>query len=68
MAIGAGAAVCALSAGGAGVADAKIKPVPIECTNGNNAPPGQQPACQGEGLTQVSENQNPAGQAPPGQN
>jgi hypothetical protein len=48
---------------------AKIQPVPTECTNaGGNQPGGQQPECQGAGLTQETENQNPAGQAPPGQN
>ena len=68
-ALGAGAAVCALSLGGAGVADAKIHQEPIQCdNNGGQQPGGQQPSCHGNGLTQVSENQNPAGHAPPGQN
>ncbi|MFE9018406.1 hypothetical protein ACFYNL_07505 [Streptomyces sp. NPDC007808] len=68
-ALGAGAAVLALGLGGAGVADAKINPVPTQCVNnGGQTPNGQQPACTGGGLIQESENQNPAGHAPPGQN
>jgi hypothetical protein len=48
---------------------AKIQAVDTACTNqGGNQPGGQQPTCGGEGLTQQTENQNPAGQAPPGQN
>jgi hypothetical protein len=48
---------------------AKIQPVDVSCTNnGGHQPGGQQPSCQGSGLTQQSENQNPAGHAPPGQN
>ena len=53
------------------VAYAKISPVTTDtgCTNGGgNSPGGQQPSCQGAGLTQETENQNPAGSAPPGQN
>jgi hypothetical protein len=41
------------------------------CTNGGgNSPGGQQPSCTGGGLTQetVTENVNPSGSAPPGQN
>jgi hypothetical protein len=41
------------------------------CTNGGgNSPGGQQPTCTGGGLTQQSttENVNPSGSAPPGQN
>lgn len=68
-AIGAGAAVCALTLGGANIADAKIQPVDTSCTNnGGHEPGGQQPSCKGGGLTQNTENQNPAGHAPPGQN
>ncbi|MGV9453723.1 hypothetical protein [Streptomyces sp. NPDC003635] len=68
-ALGAGAAACALSLGGASVADAKIVPVDTQCTNkGGNQPGGQQPSCGGAGLIQESENQNPAGHAPPGHN
>ena len=48
---------------------AKISPVDTSCTNqGGNQPGGQQPECQGGGLTQQTENQNPSGTAPPGQN
>ena len=55
------------------VAYAKISPVTTDtgCTNGGgNSPGGQQPSCTGSGLTQQTEteNQNPAGSAPPGQN
>ena len=50
---------------GAGGAAAKI--TPASCTNnGGNTPPGQQPVCQGGGLTQ-NPALNPAGHAPPGQ-
>ena len=41
------------------------------CTNGGgNSPGGQQPSCAGSGLTQETEteNVNPSGSAPPGQN
>jgi hypothetical protein len=52
-----------------GAASAKITPVDISCTNnGGHQPGGQQPTCTGGGLTQDSENQNPAGHAPPGHN
>jgi hypothetical protein len=52
---------------------AKITPVTTDtgCTNGGgNSPGGQQPSCTGSGLTQQTEteNQNPSGAAPPGQN
>ena len=51
--------------------EAKITPAtPPSCeTGGGNQPPGQQPECQGEGLTQnpATPATNPAGQAPPGQ-
>ncbi|MGC0332387.1 hypothetical protein RKD23_005377 [Streptomyces sp. SAI-170] len=68
-ALGAGAAVCALSLGGATVADAKIQPVDTQCSNnGGQTPKGQQPTCTGGGLNQETENQNPSGFAPPGQN
>jgi hypothetical protein len=63
-ALGAVAAAFAPGICGAGVADAKIQPVDTQCTNNG----GQQPSCTGGGLTQESENQNPAGHAPPGQN
>ena len=50
-------------------ASAAIKPVDVSCTNnGGHQPGGQQPSCTGGGLTQETENQNPAGHAPPGQN
>jgi hypothetical protein len=50
---------------------AKIQAVDTSCTNGGgNQPGGQQPSCTGSGLTQdtETENQNPSGSAPPGQN
>jgi hypothetical protein len=48
---------------------AKIAEAPVSCTNqGGQQPGGQQPSCQGGGLTQETENQNPSGEAPPGQN
>lgn len=48
---------------------AQISPADTGCENpAGNAPAGQQPTCQGGGLTQFFENQNPAGKAPPGQN
>ena len=54
---------------GATPAFAKISSVDTSCTNnGGNQPGGQQPTCSGGGLTQNTQNQNPAGNAPPGQN
>jgi hypothetical protein len=50
---------------------AKIRPVDTSCTTpGGSQPSGQQPSCKGSSdtLTQDSENQNPAGKAPKGQN
>lgn len=48
---------------------AKIASVDTSCTNnGGNQAGGQQTTCTGAGQTQQSENQNPAGQAPPGHN
>jgi hypothetical protein len=62
-AIAAGAV--AISLGLAPGAAAKIDPA--SCTNGGgNTPPGQQPVCQGGGLTQNPAT-NPAGKEPPGQ-
>lgn len=68
-AIAATAAAFALGVGGASVAQAKIAPVDVSCTNGGgHQPGGQQPSCTGGGLTQDTENQNPAGHAPGGHN
>jgi hypothetical protein len=52
---------------------AKISEVVVEesCANAaGHEPGGQQPTCTGEGQTQttVTENQNPSGAAPAGQN
>jgi hypothetical protein len=48
-------------------AGASAKITPANCENGGgNLPPGQQPVCQGGGLTQ-NPALNPAGHAPPGQ-
>lgn len=53
----------------AGATFARISPVDTSCENrGGQEPGGQQPTCSGGGLTQNSENQNPAGHAPSGQN
>jgi hypothetical protein len=49
----------------AGVAVGKISP-PSCSNNGGQSPPGQQPVCNGGGLTQNPAT-NPAGHAPPGQ-
>lgn len=50
-------------------ASAAISSTDTDCTNGGgNLPGGQQPTCTGGGLIQDTENQNPAGSAPPGQN
>jgi hypothetical protein len=50
-------------------AEAKITAQDTSCTNGGGQQPGgQQPSCTGSGLTQQTENQNPSGSAPPGQN
>jgi hypothetical protein len=50
-------------------ASARIQEADISCENpAGNEPGGQQPSCQNENLTQESENQNPSGAAPPGQN
>jgi hypothetical protein len=62
-------ALAAVATSMATPAFAKIAEEPISCTNaGGNQPGGQQPSCTGGGLTQQSENQNPSGAAPPGQN
>jgi hypothetical protein len=48
-------------------APVQAKISPANCENqGGNQPGGQQPVCQGGGLTQNPAT-NPAGQAPPGQ-
>ena len=49
------------------IAPVEAKITPANCTNnGGNQPGGQQPVCQGGGLTQNPAT-NPAGNAPPGQ-
>lgn len=58
-------------AGVPSMASAKITAEPTECeTPGGSTPTGQQPECKGQGekLDQKTENQNPAGKAPAGQN
>jgi ABC-type microcin C transport system permease subunit YejB len=63
------ALMMALAMSFGGVAFAKITPVDTACTNnGGNQAGGQQPTCNNQGQTQESENQNPAGAAPPGHN
>ncbi len=56
------ALMMALTMSFSGVAFAKIS----KENQGGNQPGGQQPVCQGEGLTQ-NPAENPAGHAPPGQ-
>jgi hypothetical protein len=52
-----------------GTASAKITPTDTSCStsSGHNVQ-GQWPTCTGGGLDQQTENQNPSGKAPPGQN
>ena len=58
-----------MALGGAGAVSAKITQVDTGCeTRGGGEPGGQQPTCKGGGLEQQTENQNPSGKAPPGQN
>jgi hypothetical protein len=65
------ALMMALTMSFGGVAFAKITPAePPSCeSGGGNLPPGQQPTCTGGGLEQneATPAQNPAGNAPPGQ-
>lgn len=63
------AAIGLLTAAANNVVYAKISSTDTSCTSpAGNQPGGQQPSCSGGGLTQQSENQNPSGNAPPGQN
>jgi hypothetical protein len=62
------ALVMALMMAFGGMSFAKISSVNTSCSSNGTNPPGQQPTCQGGGLTQNTENQNPSGHAPPGQN
>ncbi len=63
------ALMLALTMSFGGVAFAKIQSVDTACTTqGGGMPGGQQPTCKGGGLDQQTENQNPSGKAPPGQN
>jgi hypothetical protein len=66
--IAAAVAVCAVAVGmTVGVSGAAAKIAPASCTNGGgNQPGGQQPVCNGGGLTQNPAT-NPAGGTPPGQ-
>lgn len=58
-----------VSFGFGAAADAKIEPVDISCTNpSGQLPGGQQPTCKGNAHEQETEQQNPAGHAPPGHN
>ncbi|MFF5635632.1 hypothetical protein [Streptomyces sp. NPDC012825] len=68
-ALAATAAAFAPSLGGASIAETKIQPLDIPCTNNaGHEPGGRQPSCEGSSPTQESGNQNPAGHAPRGQN
>ena len=54
-----------------GIAQARITAEPVSCeTPGGSQPTGQQPECKGKSsqLEQETENRNPAGKAPAGQN
>jgi hypothetical protein len=69
LAVAAALALAVLATSMVTPAFAKIQEVDVSCTNpAGQQPGGQQPSCQNEALTQESENQNPSGAAPPGQN
>jgi hypothetical protein len=69
IAVASALALAVLAMSMATPAFAKIQDVDTSCTNsGGQQPGGQQTTCTGGGLTQESENQNPSGSAPPGQN
>ena len=61
--------VMAMPAFAQGSGGGGIQPVDTGSTNpGGKMAPGQQPTAQGQGQTQMTENQNPSGKAPAGQN
>jgi hypothetical protein len=69
LGVAAALAIGVITTATSNLAYAKISSADTSCTNGGGSQPGgQQPTCTGGGLTQQTENQNPSGSAPPGQN
>jgi hypothetical protein len=67
LAVAMAVALSVVAIGPALVTQAEAKISPANCTNGGgNQPGGQQPVCQGGGLTQNPAT-NPSGHEPPGQ-